>query len=226
MVFKEYLSQLTKSSICVVVQTNNAFKKIHETCNNSWINKFLEKGYDIFFVDYTKSTKGFVDILLDDSFKDYKYVITMFDDLYFQYLNIPSMDSLYDNCCKLGIDYIRFDGRPPSFSQKKITIDSLDYFEIKRLKKYSLSTVLACFGKEALVKIKEKGVNTAWEIETFVNANKLIAYAPKRRTAKYRNVIVKGKIDLIQLYMIRTNTISLKHSIKKILYRSVKSIFK
>jgi len=225
MVVKQYLSQIKKSGICVISQTDNGFKKINDSCNKTWKYKFLNKGYDIYIVDYSQSKKGFVDILLDERFKDYEYVITMFDDLYFQYLNIPSMTSLYYNCTNLSIDYIRFDGRPPNFSHEKIIIDNLEFYKIKRLRKYSLSTVLACFNKKMLVKIREKGVNTAWGIETFIDANNLNAYAPNMRNAKYRNVIVKGKIDLIQLHLINANTISLIHSMKKIIYRSVKSLF-
>lgn len=227
MILKSFFSAPEeKSNICVITQSKNEFEGIHNVCNDTWKDIFLERGYDIFFVDYTKTSKDFIDILLDKRFKEYEYIITMFDDLYFELLNIPSMASLYKSCLDLEIDYIRLDGRPPNFSTEKITIDNIDFYKIKELKKYSLSTVLACFNKETLSKLKKNGVTTAWEIETFVHLHGLNAYAPNKRNANYRNLIVKGRIDLIQLYLIGSITISLSHSIKKIIYRAVKRIMR
>ena len=87
------------------------------------------------------------------------------------------------------------------------------------------STVLACFKKDLLSNFHKLGLASAWDIEKLNNIDNIKAYAPNHRTADYRNVIVKGKIDVFQLIFIKGTHISFYESLKKIIFRGFKKLF-
>ena len=206
---------------CVLIQTNNKNKAVSELCISSASNYFLENGYDLAVVDYLKfKSDNFFQIALNIVSKyEYRSVVLCFDDLYFDYIDIVNAKLLSQVFDESGADMIKLDPRPSGFiGQKRCEIDGHSFYDVKQ-SRYMYSTVLSSMTKKALNQILISGIITPWDLENS-RYPILDAIVVDGRRAKYRNLIIKGKLDAIALLFLPKFRISILQSAIRLIRRN------
>jgi len=177
----------------IVIQTDNLWPVIQESCMNTWSNQAEEKGYRVVLVNFKQTESSFIDILIDQCIKEsQKFVIVGFDDLFFNFINLPEFKDLSMMFFNEKIDAIRLDGRVPGNGEFSFILNKVPYY--RHYGAYQLSTVFTAFSLDLLLKMRGLGIESAWEIEEFKSKDFIVA-SPRVRTMKYNNLIVKGKLD-------------------------------
>lgn len=178
----------------ILIQTDFAFKKITNLCIDTFKDELKDKGYELIVIDFIKTKKSFLEIALQ-TMKKYSsdQIGFLFDDLYFNKINLISAKALKNLFITKNLDYIRLDGRPKGKKEIIVEVDGV-FFGCSKKKKYQLSTVLGFFSKKLLLELKKANIETPWEIE-YYNINEKRTLAPNRQIQKYDNLIVKGMLD-------------------------------
>tara|TARA_Y200000002_G_C22669589_1_gene659380 strand:- start:511 stop:1161 length:651 start_codon:yes stop_codon:yes gene_type:complete len=200
-----------------VIQTDKKFPEIKDFCLKSWADIAKSKGYSILTVDFRSQEGTFLDILINACEESKtSMVIIGFDDLYCSKFTIPSLEDLKKIFEQYSPDVVRLDGRVPGLGAYSFSIDDTKYYCHTGM--YQCSTVFSAFSKDFLIACRDNGVASAWDLEKVSSPN-IRAFAPRKRTIKYDNYIVKGRIDpTIQNSKL---FISYRHALRRKLYRLV-----
>jgi len=208
--------------ITFVMQTNNDWLKLTRECKVTFIPLIKERGYDFYELDYTTNQNTFLENLIEVALTTKSdYIGCLFDDLFFDKIDIPSREVLLSYFEDTMADYIRLDGRPPGTGDVKFEIDGNQYRVIKN-DEYKFSTVLGVFNIKLLEKMKAAGVKSAWDIEKF-KCHETFCLAPSKRTCSYSNLLVKGQLDVLPFIGVKMN-LSILKSIKRYCYRIYTSL--
>lgn len=180
-----------------MIQTSGGWESLRRRCESTWRVEAEEKGYQILHHNFSGSSLSFVEILLD-YLEEYRldYIGCMFEDLYFDSLELPEAKDISRAMAAHEVEYFRVDGRPPSPRGKEIfCIGGVGYGPV-RAQRYCMSTVLGFFSRKALQELIQRGCHSCWDIE---NLRKPVGFAvaPNARTARYHNIIHRDRIDLV-----------------------------
>lgn len=220
----QYLGEdIRGEGIVIVIQTSRSYEHISNICRDTWLQAATGMGYDVAVVDYIYSGSSFIDILLLEEFQRYTYIMPMFEDLYFLEFSIPTVSNILNRTKTLEIDYLRLDGRPPE-KDISFVLEGYSYGRISENYRYMYSTVLSCFSRGLLFELRFNGCSSAWDIEDCTKRLSKNLYAVSKRTSKYRNLIVKGKIDVLELIAVKELRIGLLYSIKRKLNRFLRNL--
>lgn len=177
----------------LVIQTDGKFLDIKDHCLNSWEHKAKSQGYSVIKINFREKEGSFLDNLIDCcSEANSTFVVVGFDDLYCTKFSVPYFDDLKHIFKKYSPDVVRLDGRVPGLGALAFSIDDINYYSHKGA--YQCSTVFSAFSKKFLIRCRDNGVASAWDLEK-VSYRDILAFAPRKRTIKYDNYIVKGRID-------------------------------
>ena len=153
----------------IIIQTNNDWYKINSYCTSSWLCRANELGYQVKFINYTDYNESFINLLYKECLANgASFAIVFFDDLYCQKFDIPDYLSVKNVFKRFSPDAVRLDGRVPPSKNLAFSSDGIDYYMDHRARRYQFSTVGTAFSVQFLNKMVEKGVNSAWDMENFI----------------------------------------------------------
>lgn len=183
----------------ILVQTNDEWKKVNTLCVLTWRDRAKELGHDVKFINYMKHPESFIELLYRECYQNRSdFVIVFFDDLYCRKFEIPdysSVQKLFEDCCP---DVVRLDGRVLPSHEIAAAYDGVNFYKDKAARRYQFSTVGTAFSLHFLKKMIDKGLNTAWDLENLVEEGYLV-YGVRNKNLNYKNMIVKGKLDLFAI---------------------------
>jgi hypothetical protein len=205
-----------------LIQTDKKFREIKDYCLDSWIDTAKSKGYPINIIDFSDQKETFIDILIRACEEaKISMIVIAFDDLYCSKFSIPHFKDLKKIFEEYSPDVVRLDGRVPGLGAYAFSINNTKFYN--HTGTYQCSTVFSAFSKNFLIRCRENGVSSAWDLEK-VSSKNIKAFAPRKRNIKYDNYIVKGKIDpTIQSSEL---FISLRHALWRKLYRKISSFIR
>lgn len=215
----------------VLIQTFNPNSLVFRKALLSYREVLVNLGYTVKIIDLNScsDSKDFIDVLLDNLVEAEGYIITLYDDLIFNKINIPRVKVLADYLQKSGTPFVRLDGRPPGSVEKTVLLDSIEFGKITSTK-YFFASILGCYSKDLLEEFKLNGVRTAWDIERFDfrkierKFNFENSMAPVVRNNKYDNLVVKGFLDPI--YALKHGvSMPLRIAVMKKLKKSIQNIY-
>lgn len=210
--FIDDLSDIAGSRVVFCVQTNSMHKALMLACRATWRDEAMSKAYDIAYVDYTAVPHlSFFEILSHvREVCGSAIIVSNFDDLFFTELNLPLVEDLLQSLQEGEVTSVKIDGRPPG-DRSKIVFRSGNLILAEPVQKSVNSTVLAAFTEQALDEIIGAGIKTPWEYEAsaiglteqLVNINRICVY---------KNLVVKGKLDLLMIAQVNELRIGLRRT--------------
>lgn len=201
----------------IVVQTDNQWKRVTDVCLSTWCDEADRQSYELVVKDYRDEQLNFINLLLKEmENENSQTVIIGYDDLFFERFELPKASELEAFMFNNDLDGLRLDGRVPGRGKQLGTLNGLNYFFDSG--SYQNSTVFSAFTVRYLMQLKELGCQSAWDIERTVIESARIA-APKVRTMKYDNLIVKGVLDHCMILNKPNISLSISLSLKRILSR-------
>lgn len=183
--------------IGVLIQTDGGWQTVAKSCEPTWRPYLEASGYKIFEKNFAGCSQTFLEALTQCR-KDQglQYIGCMFEDLFFKTIHVPHADDIERFMVSMGANYFRLDGRPPASKASVVgKVGNVTFGQV-RSKRYCMSTVLGFFSAQALAELSSRGCASCWDIE-----NERLplqhAYAPTHRTARYHNVVHRGKVDWV-----------------------------